>query len=837
MTKAPGIAAFALLLLAAAFGASPASERDSPRRGFALVLSGGGARGIAQIGVFRAFEEAGLKPDLIVATSMGAIIGGLYAAGYSADSIAALARDSDWESFFSNQAERKSQWVSQKAEPANYLLEMRFDKDLTPVLPNAISHGQAIFSALSPLLAAPLFRASLQFDSLDIPLRIVSTDLVSGKSVVFSSGDLITAIRASCGIPLAFSPVSRESMLLLDGGLTANIPSGFAAEENADVIVAVDVTSPMMKATQLANPINFVNQIVAIGVERRKKADRALSDVLIQPSLEGFVYTHFDDIDTIIERGYVAAKEMIPRIKEKLSTRAAADSSDTVVLPIAWRIEPPLTREYCDSLTRAILNGADRSSGALLQSALRDSLVALGYSFATVKVSAHSSTRITVELGRVRDIFVSGNRTTSRKLILAATEIEPGVILTNRMIKRTISFLYATGLFNTVNVHVDSGPSVHIEVTEKEYWRTRFGLRFDDFHLGEGYIQPAYENLFGWGVCALAHLQYGLRREKYSLELQGGRLFTARLANDLRLQFYISSEKIAQITRTPLPGDTTGSEILEQYDQLTLRKAGVLASAGTQIGRIAMLGAGVRIERFRITSSNHGQFEDAFGMQGGLLGAYKLGIRHAFLRLIIDDLDRFPFPQNGQKHYITVGGASDAIGGTESFLKVNGNLRYYRTIAHRHTISPMIWLTWADTRLPAVERVFLGGAFPEEKYRDQSVYSLIPFSGLPPLALPGDLLILANLTYRFAIQKRFFATALIDWGYTWDYEEPEADRNYLHELLRDAPIGIGLGMAYESRFGPLSVSWGRLLRGGDRLRDKTGISEQNIIYFSAGYDF
>lgn len=176
---------------------------DTIRPRFALVLSGGGAKGLAQIGVLKALEEAGLRPDLIVGTSMGAIIGTLYAAGYSPQMIDSLVKTVQWNDIFSNIINRKNLFVSQKSEPRNYLLELRFNQNFK-LSPISQSYGQQFYDLLIPMLADAQRRSNGNFDSLGIPVRIIATDLLTGEKVVFSKGNLVTAIRASCSIPLFF---------------------------------------------------------------------------------------------------------------------------------------------------------------------------------------------------------------------------------------------------------------------------------------------------------------------------------------------------------------------------------------------------------------------------------------------------------------------------------------------------------------------------------------------------------------------------------------------------------------------------------------------------------
>ena len=306
------ITLFCILFLPRFSHSSPLKPR------FALVLSGGGARGLAQIGVLQALEDAGLKPDLVVGTSMGAIIGSLYAAGYSPHYIESLAASIDWDNIFSNKVNRKKRLVSQKAEPGNYLFELRFDYDFKPILPSSISYGQSFYDLLVPKLAYAQFLAKSNFDSLHIPLRIVATNLLSGQKVVFSKGNLVSAIRASCSVPLAFSPVTIDSQLLIDGGLATNIPVGCARDEMADVVLAVDVTSPLWKKSDLENPVKLVDQIISIGIARQKSLEKSKADVMIVPDLEKFNNTDFHSIDSLIRLGYIATQNKVNDIRECL---------------------------------------------------------------------------------------------------------------------------------------------------------------------------------------------------------------------------------------------------------------------------------------------------------------------------------------------------------------------------------------------------------------------------------------------------------------------------------------------------------------------------------------
>ena len=210
----------------------------------ALVLSGGGARGFAHLGVLQAWEEFGLPLDLIVGTSIGGTLGGLYASGYSADSLSRLARHTNWSRFLSSAPSRKSLFLARRQENEQYIFELRFD-GIRPRLPTALSSGQRLYEFLDALTRSESYRIAGDFDRLRIPLRVVATDLVSGERVVIGTGDLGNALRSTVAVPLAFTPWETDGLLLADGGLVDPIPVDVARDLGAELIVAVNTTSTL----------------------------------------------------------------------------------------------------------------------------------------------------------------------------------------------------------------------------------------------------------------------------------------------------------------------------------------------------------------------------------------------------------------------------------------------------------------------------------------------------------------------------------------------------------------------------------------------------------------
>jgi outer membrane protein assembly factor BamA len=447
-----------------------------------------------------------------------------------------------------------------------------------------------------------------------------------------------------------------------------------------------------------------------------------------------------------------------------------------------------------------------------------------------------SGTHITVDPGIVAGIRIDGNTKTSTALISRASGIHKGAILTQNLITKAIDALYSTDLFYNVNITFDRSHILHITVKEKEYWSARLGLRFDEYYSVEGYVEPAYENLFGAGISAVFHLQYGQMREKYAFELHTNTLFSRNWANNIGIQNYISRESVIDRKEYPdtLPDSTIVTKI--DYDEVSLRKIGILAKLGLQIGRVSMIDGCIRFERFDISQSATSALQDPLGV------SFHKGVRHLVVRFMVDDLDRFPFPSKGQKYYVSVGGAGAIIGGTEAFFHIRASLCHYFTLSGRHTISPQIMFAWADQSLPPVEKMYIGGALPEEKYRDIGVYNYIPFIGLRPRSIAGDIFALLHCSYRFSITRKLFLSAIADLGYAWNrnntLNEPAFGFNWktARVFFDRAPLGIGLSLAYETIIGPVKLSWGRVVRGSEFLKN-FNVKEENRFYFSAGHDF
>ena len=285
-----------------------------------LVLSGGGARGLAQIGVLKALERHHIPIDLIVGNSLGSIVGGLYASGYSIARIESIATHADWKDLlsFSEETKRTDLFSEQKESQQQGFLVIRFD-GLEPVIPSSISGGQRLSNFFSYLTLQAPYHPNPSFDDLKIPFRATATDLISGKRVILDHGSLAEAMRASVTVPLLFSPIERDSMVLVDGGLVSNIPADVARRLGCTLVIAVNSTSAMRTADQMSAPWEIADQIMSIMMQETNQEELRQADVVITPESGRRIVSDFSGIDSLIAAGEQAGEELIPVIERRLA--------------------------------------------------------------------------------------------------------------------------------------------------------------------------------------------------------------------------------------------------------------------------------------------------------------------------------------------------------------------------------------------------------------------------------------------------------------------------------------------------------------------------------------
>ena len=295
--------------------ALPAIDSRTPVR-IGLVLSGGGARGMAHVGVLKVLDELHLRVDAIAGTSMGAVVGGLYASGMSGREIEALLGSAEWQEAFRDRPPRNDLNFRRKQEDREFLVDLPLGiqgRELR--IPTGLLQEQKLTQLLrrATLPVAGVTR----FDELQIPFRAVATDLETGSPVIMGSGDLATALRASMSAPGVFAPVERDGRLLVDGGLVENLPIDVARSMNVDVLIVVDAGFPLQPRSRLNSLTSVSNQALAILVRRdveRQRTTLTQQDVLLQPALGERSSYDFRAVASAVSEGETAARAAQARL-------------------------------------------------------------------------------------------------------------------------------------------------------------------------------------------------------------------------------------------------------------------------------------------------------------------------------------------------------------------------------------------------------------------------------------------------------------------------------------------------------------------------------------------
>ncbi|PHR93151.1 MAG: hypothetical protein COA69_04160 [Robiginitomaculum sp.] len=302
-----------------AMSAGPASAQDVKtkpvtRPKIGLVLGGGGAKGLAHVGIIKILEDNHIPVDVVAGTSMGAIIGSLYASGYTSDELIKITNDLDWADVFTDKTARSRATFRRKSDEYGFLTDYKLTfRNGKLVLPTGIIQGQNLFLELSKLLEKT--RSIGKFDDLPIPFRLVATDLSTGRAVVMTDGDLATAVFASMAIPGFLPPVEREGKFLVDGGLVNNLPIDLARQLGADIVIVVNVGSDPKPASEIGSFIDVLRQTQLILTQANTNFQLSTlqdTDVLITPDLGNLGVGSFGKSAELVTLGRTSAQNLMP---------------------------------------------------------------------------------------------------------------------------------------------------------------------------------------------------------------------------------------------------------------------------------------------------------------------------------------------------------------------------------------------------------------------------------------------------------------------------------------------------------------------------------------------
>ncbi|MDR9397616.1 MAG: patatin-like phospholipase family protein [Salibacter sp.] len=416
---------FLLLFSYQLMGSDTTRHRDdTPRPKIGVVLSGGGAKGFAHIGFLKVLKEAGIKPDYITGVSMGAVVGGLSAIGYTPEQLEEISISTNWDDVISNKIPLNQVAIEEKDYYGRYITEFGIEeKRIT--LPNAVVEGQQLHLMLSRL-TSPVHGLN-DFSKFPTPFACVATNITNGEPITLNNGNLAKAMRASMAIPSIFSPIEIDGKLLVDGGLVHNLPVKEAIDMGADIIIA-SYTGARFKSKEELNGVQDIlkqSAFVTSILDSREEMTKA--DYLVKPISEKFQAADFNKADSIIKMGYESTKYMLPQLKK-----------------------------------------------------LADSLYSS--SFEAVNVDT-TDVKLPSEI-KIDSIAIRGNKAISDELILGKLGIEPNDPYSIELLEKRINVAYGTQYFKRISYNLefssDSTSVLILDIEEVPKASVKTALHYDN---------------------------------------------------------------------------------------------------------------------------------------------------------------------------------------------------------------------------------------------------------------------------------------------------------------------------------------------------------------------
>ena len=450
---------FVILFL---FSLTPAN--DSPKIG--LVLSGGGSKGFAHVPILKALDSLNIPIDFIAGTSFGAIAGAMYALGYSGNEIEKMALETDWYEVQNDEPERKFLPYFRKKDTGKYQLNFGLD-GVKPVAPTGLIHGQKIILELSKWTRE--YEQVYDFDKFPIPFRCNAFDIISGKEVIIKEGSLANALRASLSIPTIFTPVEWGDALLVDGGVVNNLPVDIAKEMGADIVLAIDVSSPAQTKVNINNIYDIIFQSITVHGNEKWFKSIEDADFLIKPEIKNVTFTDYRK--STIKYLFQCGEE-------------AVNSNWDIFLKLK---EITFDREQ-----------------------------------KTTKINPH-------EKSLIGDIKIQGNKELSKKFIREFIGLENGTKLDLELLDSNISELYSLGYFKTLyyEIHplLDGWVDIIIRVNESSLRKFQLGLRWDNLYHLVGVANVQLNSRWLPGFRIEDQIQFaGFRKNLFSIYFPSRRL-------------------------------------------------------------------------------------------------------------------------------------------------------------------------------------------------------------------------------------------------------------------------------------------------------------------------
>jgi len=768
----------ALILIAFLFLLNAQAQHHSvkiqpPRPKVGVVLSGGGAKGAAHIGVLQYIEELGIPVDYVAGTSMGSIIGGLYAMGYSPEELAQFIAEMDWSQYVGNKIDRSALSQDVRERRSTCIINVPFSlraflsksSTNTPVsyMPSAYVNNMSLINLFNDLCVG--YQKEMDFNDLPIPFACVATDIKTGEEFDIRHGSVPTAMRASMAIPGVFAPVVIDGHLLVDGGLVNNFPADVLQEMGADIIIGVDVSQRDTIQNEAVSVLDVLNRLVDNAISTKKDENRERCNIFISPDISGFGTLSFnhDAIDTLVNRGYREAMKYHAPLMEIKHHLEQANGG-------------PLTKQLRATKAR---NLAD----------------------APVFISS-----------------VSFNHTDPKKSawLLKKGNLKVGQFMTEKDITRAIDLYRGTGAFNEITYNlVENGT----EVINGEECET-YVMNID--------FKPTQPHVFGLGARydteegASMLLDLGINGKRLSGWQLGikGRLsynprfnITTSLSHIALARFNLSYEFRSQSFKALNTSTNKYSNLRYQqhrfdayFSQFQILNFNTAIGGSYQITSFDQVGL---YDHNNDTLNQNVLLSDYFT-------ANRLFI--PYFTFSYDNLDDSYFARRGINANMTGHFYFDASGASKAVADLSLSFQSYISPGQgRFTIIPQVYsrIVFGDPQYANLWNI-VGGEIAGRNSDQQ-----MPFIGLSHVSQAPDMTAITRCDLRYNFIGKHYLTAT--YNFLIGFNPVQNSRTDFQEMHYS---GVGLKYSYNSIMGPISLTgqW-------------STITKRFGVYFSIGYTF
>lgn len=855
-------------------------EPISPKIG--LALSGGGARGVAQIGVLKALEEHQIPINLIVGTSMGSIVGGLYSTGYTATELEKLATTLDWNSLLNLNGgfDRENIFLDQKNLEDKTLITLELEK-WRPKIPNAVSNGQRLTTAINSLVFQGLYYPDSTFNDLKIPFRSIAVNLADGRRIIFNKGSLVQAMRASMSIPLLFAPYEMDEMRLVDGGVLSNIPVDVAKQEGCDIVVAVNSTGKLQPLSEVNAPWQTADQVLSIMMRLANQIQLRQADITIDVTVEDLNGFDFSNLDTLIENGYLQTQKQLSyldtlidyysrrhgkeinqiiyegknkEIITQISTLKLPENSNVLIRKLN---KTGLIQKYeiasNDTATFLIVkefpvvrsisfHGVNLVSENYFRSNFYDLLgkpypynsglskfrniikqyKEKGFLFAEIDSfnfnEQTGNLHVFVDEGVIKSVAINGNEKSKNITITREIPTTENQVFSNDRLDIAMENLVTTNLFNQVSI-------------DKK--KTKNG---NELLVEVNEKSPLFLRA-GFNATETYHAQFFVDLRNENLFGNGAKLGISAFGGDRNLTTKIEyrADRILQSFFT-FQSSIYYESLNITYNKYTLSKnlttGATQQEERTEIGEInkqniaASFAIGRQYAKFGEISIGltrkqvrMTQLRGFSGADAGFFTAEKNNLTNLKLESIFDTRDHLIIPQTGSFIQFFYENSTEALGSEITYNKLYIGLETTLPFLPLVTITPKFEFGSSDLAMPNSEAFYLGGA--------RSFY------GFRTNDLRGKQVLASHLELNWHTPTIFIFEVILnaryDLGNVWDEQKTIKISDMVH--------GLGGGITLDTPLGPLSFSTGRYFEiSADPAKPQIGWGPMTF-YISLGNPF